>query len=259
MDDETSSHGSDCESSENRNNPKNDVANETSQNQKNSLYDRFWSFAESHISPPIDESSEAGKRRKHCKDEFKFFFEICGFGVAVIVAVIFGVQLKIMQRQLTDTHDNFIQDERAWMFAYKGECITNATIPESLTFKIYMKNTGKTPAINVRTFIELDATTNIDSIPKKDNPANALQDGTVAPDATIFGSPGGSSQGIILHDAFIQYIKRGYNVYIFGTVWYDDIFGKHHWSQYCVQVGKNIDVFSPQAIHSGCDTAQSTP
>jgi hypothetical protein len=252
MDDEMSSHGSDCESSETRNNPKNDAANETGQNQNKSLCDRFWSFAESHIPPPIDENSEAGKRRKHCKEEIKFFLEAVGFIVAVIVALVFGGQLFIMRAQLTQGHNDFMQDERAWVIPSDAQVINFEEGGDYRRFVISYKNTGKTPALYV-TGQTLWAT-NISEIHKTDEFPKSLEtSGLFAPEST------NHSDSTLIHESIIQEIKTGSVFYVYGTVWYDDIFGRHHWSQYCFRVFVigNFFQFKTTNFHNSCDDAET--
>lgn len=203
-----------------------------------------------------NESTSEQKRPKwkwNCFLKLAKIFEVVAFISAAITVWVIYLQFQQERRSSQ-------LDERAWVFAYKADCRTNTTIPETFTFKVYIKNTGKTPALNVRTYIEMDAVTNTGSITNMDDERRASRAGVIAPDATIFSSPGGYSKGVILEDAFNQYISTGCKVYIFGTIWYDDIFGHNHWSQYCVQVvpsEKSIDQFEQAEFHNSCDDAQT--
>jgi hypothetical protein len=49
------------------------------------------------------------------------------------------------------------------------------------------------------------------------------------------------------------------NFYLYGTIWYDDIFSNHHWSQFCYAIHcdstltNTVVGASPRAVHSSCD------
>jgi hypothetical protein len=153
MADENSPHETDCESGVERDESENQTSNQPANKQKKSCIDRFWRFAEAHISPPIDENTVAGKIRKHCKEEIKFWLEICGFVGGVILAIIFGLQLYEMhettvaaQKQLSEMQTNMIVDERAWLsFDKPGMVLPYA--PGHVVLRIYVLNSGKTPAM----------------------------------------------------------------------------------------------------------------
>jgi hypothetical protein len=51
----------------------------------------------------------------------------------------------------------------------------------------------------------------------------------------------------------VQGIQRGGRYYVFGTIWYDDIFGQHHWAQFCYFFLSNLKAVSSPGIHNTCD------
>jgi hypothetical protein len=47
-------------------------------------------------------------------------------------------------------------------------------------------------------------------------------------------------------------MRRGLNTYVFGTMWFDDVFGSHHWTQFCYLVGNDLKA-RPSGFHNTCD------
>jgi hypothetical protein len=178
--------------------------------------------------------------------------EILAFVAAIILAVTAVIQIR-------DSRTDRNLDERAWVAVRQG-VIQDNRFPNT-TFKVIFKNTGKTPAINVSAWMNQGVSTN--SIPEKDQPMNptntfgAVQfSGLLAPDAE--GSI--SVNSWFLDFDTIEGIRSGKKpYYIYGTIRYDDIFRKHHWSQFCYQVRPMNDPieFQPINIHNSCDDAQT--
>ena len=211
------------------------------------------------------------KKYKRIKEEIKFWFEIAGIiagiGVLILLWKQYGElvkttqvavgQLKVMktqsdamQGQLQEMQTNRNLDERAWLFVYE---ITNAPIedsPSNGVFFVTFKNYGRTPAFHVHGSIAftMDAT----AIPKLDFFTTPHTDMTVAPDGT-------SSSGIpmnAVNAAFplaIQAMENGKPSYFFGAAWYDDIFGKHHWTQFCYVMQPGLKTFKDAPFHNECD------
>ena len=165
------------------------------------------------------------------------------------------VQSDIMQAQLNEAQTARILSERAWL--YETELTTGmlGTIPNGLTWAAHFKNTGQTPAINFQVMTywaqNLKDIPDIDSQPTPTNPYHGL----LAPGESIF------TPDTTIPADIVQKIKTGMTYFIFGTIWYDDIFGKHHWSQFCdkieVTTSTNVFAFMPIGKHNSCDDVET--
>jgi hypothetical protein len=51
-------------------------------------------------------------------------------------------------------------------------------------------------------------------------------------------------------------MRNGLKLYIFGTIFYEDIFGKKHWTQFCFYPSRNMDASLPCPIHNETDDTQ---
>lgn len=154
-------------------------------------------------------------------------------------------QSDVMRGQLDEMKQTRTLDERAWVVA------SDVTMgpPEDgfMKFNVTFKNSGKTPAINTQ--IKIFSNADIKAITTKDDPQMPqLNMAMVAPNGsnfTFINEPIGAMKAV---GAF----------YLYGTAWYDDIFGKHHWSQFCYVVNcdtnLNIEV-RPAGVHNTCDDA----
>jgi hypothetical protein len=209
--------------------------------------------SESNLPPAINSQSDRNKKCKHFKEEIKFWFEIFGLVAGLIVAYLIFLQFKEMQQTR-------ILDERAWVAVREGVVGYTDESSHLTDFKFIFKNTGKTPAINVSVWF--NQTVFLDTIPKIDKriippiPFGSLGSyqfsGLLAPDAE--GSISTSNEP--LGSSSVQNINSGMPYYIYGTIWYDDIFGKHHWSQFCYQIILSPHAgFLPIGNHNSCDDA----
>lgn len=256
MNESRSEHTGDDRSTE-RANYKSD---ESTPKKEKSFYDRFWDFAESHIPPAIDKDSEAGKRRNHCKEEIKFGLEILGFIIGVIVAGIFLYQSCEMRnatvaanKQLAEMQDSRKLDERAWISSYGIEQIVSDDKTSELLI-IDFRNTGKTPALNTRNVITVGFDTNHIQVTEGMPISTA---GMISPqqDGKIYSNP--------IPSSYLIMVANGTPIFVWGTIWYDDIFGRHHWCQFCFKgqestVNKAMINFIPTAFHNTCDDAKTT-
>lgn len=193
-----------------------------------------------------------------------FVAEIVGIIGLAIYCWLNWKEWKTFDSERQTMQDEMRNDERAWV-AVRQAAIRGNIFP-NIAFEIMFKNTGKTPAINLSVFMSQSTSTN--SIPKTDKPAypaNVLENsqfpGLLAPDAEQTISVGSLFLGMGTPDE--QSISRGTKpYYVYGTIWYDDIFGKHHWSQFCYAIRVTPDAdsaaeFLPINIHNTCDDAQT--
>ncbi len=142
-------------------------------------------------------------------------------GVATFIILIFQIsETKTDARnQLIEMKTEANTDQRAWVYC-EGLHFDTAN-PGAFIYVI--KNIGKTPAINV----EIAAFNNVSEPPKHDDhfsPRNKV--GNLFPNnETTFFWP--SSEN------FVQVFRTAKIMYFYGTIWYEDIVGNHHLSQFC--------------------------
>jgi len=149
-------------------------------------------------------------------------------------------QLKVMQGQL----DEMRRDERAWVAPFDKGIGISDTESAYILFTVHFKNTGKTPALHVRSTIGI--TSSLDSVPQTDPQPNSPPLSGIIPPDQIANSPTLK----ILEQPFL----KSSTCYVYGTVWYDDIFGNHHWTQFCDSVDTvDFRTFNPTANHNECD------
>lgn|SRR5665213_1382385 len=160
----------------------------------------------------------------------------------------FQASQVIAERQLNETKQARILDERAWI------SISNMTnlLPEANATNVIQasfNNTGKTPAIKVEAV--MDWTTDMKTIPKEDGiPNPRIVSGLYQPGGVQF------ARTKPIPASVFQSVKIGGPLYIFGTVWYDDIFGKHHWSQFCYLISPDLTL-SAASFHNSCDDVET--
>jgi hypothetical protein len=161
----------------------------------------------------------------------------------------FQASQVIAEKQLNEIKQARMLDERAWISISN---MTNGLPPETngtIVMQVTYNNTGKTPAINAECVLAW--TTNIKTIPKEDGiPNPRIVSALFQPSGVQFGRtepiPGSVIQGV----------KNGGPLYVFGTVWYDDIFGKHHWSQFCFLIRPDL-AFISTSFHNSCSDAET--
>jgi hypothetical protein len=199
--------------------------------------------------------SQNHRRKTHppsetAKQKWKFWFEVIAVGVAIVGLPILVFQSFSSQRQadaaekqLSEMHRQSLTDERAWVMVYDY-----AAIHENgkEVFDAIYKNTGKTPAINVRGCFNVTGSASlipdVDTLPEKHSKGHIL-----APEAT------GHLEGVLASSLFV----KGQAVFLSGTMWYDDIFGQHHWSQFSTAIGSNLAGFSALGIHNKSDDSNN--
>jgi hypothetical protein len=201
------------------------------------------------------------KEEKYGIEWWKTRLEIAGMLVGLGVGVLLFFQWREMvaatkatQGQLNEMKRTRVLDERAWVVA-TGE-IAMSQNNDMVVFSVPYKNTGKTPAINFESVTGWQ--TNQSLIPNEDAyPFLNNHQGVCAPDDG--GKlPTAPMPAIILSDVS----KNSRQIFIFGTIWYDDIFGGHHWSRFAYSLNqdpmnKSIIRISSLQIHNSCDDAQT--
>jgi hypothetical protein len=163
-------------------------------------------------------------------------------------------QADAAESQLGEMKREQMLSERAWVVANNFEARPSGE--ELVFFRVTYKNTGKTPAINgdgVGFF-----TTDLTQIPTKDTrPTLPPKSQLLAPEAA-----GAIDIGMFPKRQIWDVKTNGGSLYLYGTFWYDDVFGSNHWSQFCVKV-----VGSPEEVstlsylslpfHNSCDDVEA--
>jgi hypothetical protein len=117
---------------------------------------------------------------------------------------------------------------------------------------VLYKNTGKTPALKVASWI--GTTDNVNAIPEFDPfPPADSNSGLMAPDG-VFNT---STMSNPFQATVMEEVRAGRPLYVFGTIWYEDIYSKKHWTQFCYRVGTNLISFAPAAKHNRTDDEQN--
>ncbi len=146
--------------------------------------------------------------------------EILGFGGLIWYCVVSQKELNVFDSERKTMETEAIMGQRAWVSAEPKEIVMVG--PFTAFVQVHVINTGKTPAFNVSNVVTcagpLKLYSNIISKPD-DLPQRGS--GMIPPgqDSILHTSP---IDRTLIEDCFVK-----------GTVWYDDIFGKHHWSQFC--------------------------
>lgn len=183
----------------------------------------------SHGNPPeIKPHKPKGKWYKSF-DWWKSRLEIVAVFAAIALAALTYCQWR-------DAHENFRIDERAWVSPFQP-CIEKpharavladegcAEDPDKgpAIFKVLYKNNGKTYATNVSSWI---GTTPI--LAELQTP----EEGEGGPSALLApGAVANTSTPPIQSIGLTQ--LAAHPIYVYGQIWYRDIFGGRHWTQFC--------------------------
>jgi hypothetical protein len=139
-------------------------------------------------------------------------------------------QTGIFQKTVNDTDANFMLDQRPWVGVIK----IDVTVPApSLPYliQIAVSNSGKTPALRVRTAWEIECE------PIKKNPqliytqSDANDAGIVLPNSVVTLQSEKSNLCSFPNRMLLQSGKA--RLYMIGTIWYDDEFKKPHQTDFC--------------------------
>ena len=161
------------------------------------------------------------------------------FKVLEAVGIASGfVVLLVLVGQYEEMKTSRMEDERAWVFTRGIARESFSGVQQesnSATFKIEIKNSGKTPALNFRSVIGYDNQTNdigkIDTLDTNDFMV-------LPPDASVY-------------EFLPVSVKKGDSLWVVGINRYDDIFGKQHWSTFCWKVeGDRFDIFAGTPFHN---------
>lgn len=184
-------------------------------------------------------------------DGIRLILEIVAFGIACYCGRIYYGQMKAGQGQATAEagqlvamQRQFTLDERAWVVAVNATGIFSET---GGTYNVSAKNIGKTPALNVEILGQLVVNTNgmLNHFSKHETPEFML-----SPTEEQFKLVGSYSA------LYVNLLLHGTPTFVTGTIWYDDIFGSNHWTEFCYRITTNGN-YEVGGFHSGCDDAET--
>lgn len=139
-------------------------------------------------------------------------------------------------------------DQRAWVAP--TDFLFLKTAAGDVYPAVNLKNTGKTFAL--KTSAWLDYKFDLSEIPAADDQTKVTNAGVLSPAGTWSISLANSA----LSASIVPEIQSGHPMYVYGTIWYSDIFSsRRHWTQFCQELGKDLVTFSPcpGGIHNGTD------
>jgi hypothetical protein len=168
---------------------------------------------------------------------------------------------KLAERNLKATQDQLRLDQRAWIGVKR---VNVSTLPAPWFATITVSNTGKTPALHMK---EISVP---ELIPKGNNPdfstekiKSKYEGSSVAPQTKVdIIYPFSSSKKINISIAeekrkmdedFGKFRQGDLIYYVHGTIFYDDVFHKHHWVTFCWYFDLTINEFRPYKEHNNTD------
>lgn len=184
--------------------------------------------------------TEQKENRSEQLKEAKRLNKITAAAAAIGIASLIGLIVNIMESRWS------LQiDQRAYVVPEMKEFMAAPDPSGGLTFRAAYRNTGKTPAFRVISVCSVFGSTQ--AIPDQDTPRTT---GKMMLSASGVAYCQVDSVKVTPED-----IRKGSRLYFFGTVWFQDAFGKRHWTQFCyfpVYVSDNL-VFNPCDNHNGTD------
>lgn len=154
---------------------------------------------------------------------WKSIVEFVGILFAIGYAIVTGLQWY-------ELHHNFRVDERAWIGATSISGFPQ--IGKQLLVTIMFKNTGKTPALKVFPFFNYQFVSKGDKFVFETHrkPGNQL----IAPNVDIPGViPVANAQTPFTQIDSLRLRSREKTLYVYGQIWYQDIFHHDHWLKFC--------------------------
>jgi hypothetical protein len=207
---------------------------------------------------PVCDPKPSPKKRWYKSRQFwKEFRDWMTMFFVIVAACVYFFQWKAGKQQgdaeegqLVAMQKQFTLDERAWIDPSLTTRIytvypTNVFIPLPFHYILHFKNTGKTPAVHVMGAAGL--TTNLASIPRLVDPPRNF--------STLILFPTDESQietAPLMTDLAI--LSGQITVYLYGKIWYDDIFGRPHWITFCKVVDWERSFTFPAQTGNDCDS-----
>jgi hypothetical protein len=187
------------------------------------------------------------------------------FGIYAVI--VYSKQLDEMQkatRAATDglalTRDMARLDQRAWIAC--TQVIGVAEENKALSVEMVMKNTGKTPAKNLKCvagwqWSAVDEELDFSEVDKEDEIFPPTGSAALIPPSADYSA----FTSVRYHEQFTFYdleqIKaRVMTLFVYGRITYDDVLGCSHWSNFCFRLAPNCKTFVIDKRHNGVDNNQ---
>jgi hypothetical protein len=162
----------------------------------------------------------------------------------VVYTAFAGCQWKTMGGQLAQMRG----EQRAWVLPYDDA--TRRDKLGSVYFDVLFKNTGRSPALRVRGLMA--GANDLAQVPEWDRDPGGK--GTIlAPDAPYHMTT--SAYPLSETDLATKW-KNG--VYLYGTLWYDDVYHQPHWTQFCDYTHGDLTQFQTCNKHGESDETQKS-
>jgi len=152
-------------------------------------------------------------------------------------------QLREMQMQTAAIQRQMRQDQRAWMnFSVETVSPPNPRpqggfpeIGQPFFIRVTFHNIGKSAALNVKTC------SGERYLVAEETPDFKCPNKAYVSSGTVFPGPVATFSDLVLTQRFLEadrdnMMSNQWNVWVFGRVKYDDIFGVHHWFDYCAHL-----------------------
>ena len=145
-------------------------------------------------------------------------------------------------------------EQRAWV-GVMGYGKVTLEVGKHFTVRVGFKNSGKTPAIDVRTSVVIEPVMD-NGLPDFNNLPKPKSRGVLPPGEEVYAqsvvtekSPTG------LSERGVELIKSGrQTVYVFGTIWYADVFNVPHWTRFCNYLNPTTLAFDVCRQNNAVDT-----
>lgn len=161
--------------------------------------------------------------------------------VLKVASMVAGIAYALVTfYQWRDLRHNFVVDSRAWVMPFEYKRTTDFS-GNVVGANLFYKNTGKTPALDLHIFVGWAPGDSL--IPNRDVPSDNSPKFALAPNGV------GNSAPNIPTDVVKGVMNGNPGGFIFGTIWYKDVFGHAHWNQYCTGIGPHFDYFTACTIH----------
>jgi hypothetical protein len=148
--------------------------------------------------------------------------------------------------QLREMQEARKLDERAWVCPYYSDNNLFQETSSNIALRIQIKNTGKTPAIVYGEWFGQVGDPNL--IPQTD-PTPIHSSVLLSPNVVL------NLTADSISPVGMAFIKNNIPWYIYGTVYYSDIFGDQHWTQICITLSGYSE--GPGPGHNACGDVES--
>jgi hypothetical protein len=223
-------------------------------------------FPCSHVDPSPPRTNEANDKRYSSShwwkstsfEQVKSSVEFAAYFFAIAYAIITYFQWR-------DAGHDFKIDQRAWVAPSQicqespgvtppsgSDCMERKPQDRSITYKVLFRNYGKTFATNIRSYIAFGR-----SLERRSASPSAKD----LPPRGILAPNGLFNMSVPRPVATSELAKYGdETIYVTGKVWYDDIFGKQHWIEFCYSIPANEvrNAFASCDTNNGCDECISS-